>query len=262
MNVLEGIWIELMVFLWQRSLFVQPSCCHTLCLCWFTGQPPCSNPAQTSSVPPGRQGPPAAPQVGVCHNSTAYSIWYVAVFYVVQQHLQAFLNTLLFLLFRFLSIPKGFSYLNERGYVSKQLDKWQKVQSGYWHICNPYSIFYFFYFMWRPIRLHTHRCFHLNAFLTAGIQPKVCGSDRGAAQRSTNNLPQTCWWRQLCQTQQPKVRKGGLWSPDDPQDTLQSAYLISLLVSPGYKDQMSISLCTCMVSWSTIRRAVIYWRLR
>lgn len=34
---------------------------------------------------------------------------------------------ILFLLFRFLSIPKGFSYLNERGYVSKQLDKWQKV---------------------------------------------------------------------------------------------------------------------------------------
>lgn len=28
---------------------------------------------------------------------------------------------------RFLSIPKGFSYLNERGYVSKQLDRWQKV---------------------------------------------------------------------------------------------------------------------------------------
>lgn len=34
---------------------------------------------------------------------------------------------LVFLLFRFLSIPKGFSYLNERGYVSKQLDKWQKA---------------------------------------------------------------------------------------------------------------------------------------
>uniref|UniRef100_A0A3P8SUK9 RPTOR independent companion of MTOR complex 2 n=1 Tax=Amphiprion percula TaxID=161767 RepID=A0A3P8SUK9_AMPPE len=32
----------------------------------------------------------------------------------------------LLLLLRFLSIPKGFSYLNERGYVSKQLDKWQK----------------------------------------------------------------------------------------------------------------------------------------
>uniref|UniRef100_A0A8C4ZMQ3 Rapamycin-insensitive companion of mTOR n=1 Tax=Gadus morhua TaxID=8049 RepID=A0A8C4ZMQ3_GADMO len=27
---------------------------------------------------------------------------------------------------QFLSIPKGFSYLNERGYVSKQLDRWQK----------------------------------------------------------------------------------------------------------------------------------------
>lgn len=40
------------------------------------------------------------------------------------------LNSLLvFLLRRFLSIPKGFSYLNERGYVSKQLDKWQKVQA-------------------------------------------------------------------------------------------------------------------------------------
>uniref|UniRef100_A0A8C1KK35 RPTOR independent companion of MTOR, complex 2 a n=1 Tax=Cyprinus carpio TaxID=7962 RepID=A0A8C1KK35_CYPCA len=33
----------------------------------------------------------------------------------------------LLLLLRFLSIPKGFSFLNERGYVSKQLDKWQKV---------------------------------------------------------------------------------------------------------------------------------------
>ncbi|XP_028312751.1 rapamycin-insensitive companion of mTOR-like isoform X1 [Gouania willdenowi] len=32
----------------------------------------------------------------------------------------------LLVLLRFLSIPKGFSYLNERGYVSKQLDKWQK----------------------------------------------------------------------------------------------------------------------------------------
>uniref|UniRef100_A0A9J7Y6J4 RPTOR independent companion of MTOR, complex 2 a n=1 Tax=Cyprinus carpio carpio TaxID=630221 RepID=A0A9J7Y6J4_CYPCA len=32
----------------------------------------------------------------------------------------------LLLLLRFLSIPKGFSYLNERGYVNKQLDKWQK----------------------------------------------------------------------------------------------------------------------------------------
>uniref|UniRef100_A0A8C9YB40 RPTOR independent companion of MTOR complex 2 n=1 Tax=Sander lucioperca TaxID=283035 RepID=A0A8C9YB40_SANLU len=32
----------------------------------------------------------------------------------------------LLLLLRFLSIPKGFSYLNERGYVSKQLDKWHK----------------------------------------------------------------------------------------------------------------------------------------
>nr|XP_021332070.1 rapamycin-insensitive companion of mTOR isoform X1 [Danio rerio] len=32
----------------------------------------------------------------------------------------------LLLLLRFLSIPKGFSYLNERGYVSKQLEKWLK----------------------------------------------------------------------------------------------------------------------------------------
>lgn len=31
------------------------------------------------------------------------------------------------LLYRFLSIPKGFSYLNERGYVTKQMEKWQKV---------------------------------------------------------------------------------------------------------------------------------------
>ncbi|MFT7797327.1 rapamycin-insensitive companion of mTOR isoform X1 [Arapaima gigas] len=30
------------------------------------------------------------------------------------------------LLLRFLSIPKGFSYLNERGYVNRQLEKWQK----------------------------------------------------------------------------------------------------------------------------------------
>lgn len=29
---------------------------------------------------------------------------------------------------RFLSIPKGFSYLNERGYVSKQMEKWHKVR--------------------------------------------------------------------------------------------------------------------------------------
>ncbi|XP_062905684.1 rapamycin-insensitive companion of mTOR isoform X1 [Mobula hypostoma] len=32
----------------------------------------------------------------------------------------------LLLLLRFLSIPKGFSYLNERGYVTKQLEKWQQ----------------------------------------------------------------------------------------------------------------------------------------
>ncbi|NXU55877.1 RICTR protein, partial [Turnix velox] len=32
----------------------------------------------------------------------------------------------LLLLLRFLSIPKGFSYLNERGYVTKQMEKWQK----------------------------------------------------------------------------------------------------------------------------------------
>ncbi|XP_030004828.1 rapamycin-insensitive companion of mTOR-like [Sphaeramia orbicularis] len=30
------------------------------------------------------------------------------------------------LLLRFLSIPKGFSYLNERGYITKQMEKWQK----------------------------------------------------------------------------------------------------------------------------------------
>ncbi|KAM3874200.1 rapamycin-insensitive companion of mTOR-like [Diretmus argenteus] len=30
------------------------------------------------------------------------------------------------LLLRFLSIPKGFSYLSERGYITKQLEKWQK----------------------------------------------------------------------------------------------------------------------------------------
>ncbi|KAF7243891.1 Rapamycin-insensitive companion of mTOR [Varanus komodoensis] len=33
----------------------------------------------------------------------------------------------LLLLLRFLSIPKGFSYLNERGYVTKQMEKWQKI---------------------------------------------------------------------------------------------------------------------------------------
>ncbi|XP_040399238.1 rapamycin-insensitive companion of mTOR-like isoform X1 [Cygnus olor] len=32
----------------------------------------------------------------------------------------------LLLLVRFLSVPKGFSYLNERGYVTKQMEKWQK----------------------------------------------------------------------------------------------------------------------------------------
>ncbi|XP_030048917.1 rapamycin-insensitive companion of mTOR [Microcaecilia unicolor] len=32
----------------------------------------------------------------------------------------------LLLLLRFLSIPKGFSYLNERGYIAKQMEKWQK----------------------------------------------------------------------------------------------------------------------------------------
>nr|XP_033788434.1 rapamycin-insensitive companion of mTOR isoform X2 [Geotrypetes seraphini] len=32
----------------------------------------------------------------------------------------------LLLLLRFLSIPKGFSYLNERGYITKQMEKWQK----------------------------------------------------------------------------------------------------------------------------------------
>uniref|UniRef100_A0AAR2LVX2 RPTOR independent companion of MTOR, complex 2 a n=1 Tax=Pygocentrus nattereri TaxID=42514 RepID=A0AAR2LVX2_PYGNA len=32
----------------------------------------------------------------------------------------------LLLLLRFLSIPKGFSYLNERGYVSQQLEKWHR----------------------------------------------------------------------------------------------------------------------------------------
>ncbi|KAM3599348.1 uncharacterized protein V6R79_004163 [Siganus canaliculatus] len=30
------------------------------------------------------------------------------------------------LLLRFLAIPKGFSYLNERGYINKQMEKWQK----------------------------------------------------------------------------------------------------------------------------------------
>ncbi|KAG8456689.1 hypothetical protein GDO86_002466 [Hymenochirus boettgeri] len=35
-------------------------------------------------------------------------------------------NKGLLLLLRFLSIPKGFTFLNERGYVTKQLEKWQK----------------------------------------------------------------------------------------------------------------------------------------
>lgn len=58
----------------------------SLCLCWFAGQPPRSYPAETSSVPPGRQGPPAAPQVGVYHNRLAYQTLYVLVFDVVKQH--------------------------------------------------------------------------------------------------------------------------------------------------------------------------------
>lgn len=62
--------------------------------------------------------------------------------------------------------------------------------------------------------------FHLNAPVTAGIQPKVCGSHRGAAQRSTNDLPQTCWWRQLRQTQQPKARGWSLLSHDQTQDVI------------------------------------------
>lgn len=37
--------------------------------CCFSGQPPCSHPAETSSVPPGRQRPPAAPQVSKKHIS-------------------------------------------------------------------------------------------------------------------------------------------------------------------------------------------------
>lgn len=37
--------------------------------------------------------------------------------------------------------------------------------------------------------------------------------------------------------------------------------LTVLCLSPGYKDQMFIFPCTCMLSLSTIRRAVIYWRL-
>ncbi len=62
----------------------------------------------------------------------------------------AILNKLLFLLFRFLSIPKGFSYLNERGYVSKQLDKWQKVFSRYAYnkIHFHSTLWYFFTFIW------------------------------------------------------------------------------------------------------------------
>lgn len=35
--------------------------------CCFTGQPSRSNPAETSCVPPGRQRPLTAPQVGVYH---------------------------------------------------------------------------------------------------------------------------------------------------------------------------------------------------
>lgn len=38
---------------------------------------------------------------------------------------------------------------------------------------------------------------------------------------------------------------------------IQSIWLTSLLMALGYKDQMSISLCTCMASWSMIRQAVI-----
>jgi hypothetical protein len=45
------------------------------------------------------------------------------------------------LIYRFLSIPKGFSYLNERGYVAKQLEKWHKVTS--------YEIIRYTFFLWK-----------------------------------------------------------------------------------------------------------------
>lgn len=49
---------------------------------------------------------------------------------------------LFLLLSRFLAIPKGFSYLNERGYVSKQMEKWHKVHPWdfHWHISNTVGV--------------------------------------------------------------------------------------------------------------------------
>lgn len=105
-----------------------PSCFLTLaCLCWLAGQPPRSDPAQTSPDPPGRQRPPASPQV----DANLLTIRAARRRRPSSRSIpKNSLNSLLvFLRRRFLSIPKGFSYLNERGYVSKQLDKWQKVQA-------------------------------------------------------------------------------------------------------------------------------------
>lgn len=91
-------------------------------LCCLAGQPSCSNSAKTSPVPPGRQRTFAAPQVIVYKEDTARGIDLMST---IAWSLYMPFNWVS--LFRFLSIPKGFSYLNERGYVSKQLDKWQKV---------------------------------------------------------------------------------------------------------------------------------------
>lgn len=94
--------------------------------CCFTGQPSRSNPAETSCVPPGRQRPLTAPQVGVYHYNITKTVCHSEI--VLLEHT---LHLFFPCIFRFLSIPKGFSYLNERGYVSKQLDKWQKVLFKY-----------------------------------------------------------------------------------------------------------------------------------
>lgn len=75
-----------MLMLWKVMTLSWWCLSDSLCLCWFAGQPPRSYPAETSSVPPGRQGPPAAPQVGVYHNRLAYQTLYVSVFDVVKQH--------------------------------------------------------------------------------------------------------------------------------------------------------------------------------
>ena len=58
------------------------------------------------------------------HSLNIFFVWDILVFNIFC-HTQC--KLLIVFIFRFLSIPKGFSYLNERGYVAKQLEKWHKV---------------------------------------------------------------------------------------------------------------------------------------